>query len=157
MAWESIAVEWRERVSKEAIAEAVRLPSQAFQDHAGQYVAAEYAAAPASVIVLDENIVDGQRLLLESWNIAARQVGLDVGCEGVKDEEIVGVVTPLPSTHVLHARPGVLHPGASTLALREHRGRFGQYELAAFVRRILHHPEFATHVFCADFNQSEPS
>jgi hypothetical protein len=31
------------------------------------------------VIVLDENIVDGQRLLLESWNIAARQVGLDVG------------------------------------------------------------------------------
>lgn len=28
----------RERVSKEAIAESVRLASQAFQDHAGQYV-----------------------------------------------------------------------------------------------------------------------
>jgi uncharacterized protein (DUF433 family) len=41
MAWESISVEWRERVSKEAIAEAVRLASQAFQDHAGQYLAAE--------------------------------------------------------------------------------------------------------------------
>jgi uncharacterized protein (DUF433 family) len=46
MAWESIVVEWRERVSKEAIAEAVRLASQAFQDHAGQYVAAEYALQP---------------------------------------------------------------------------------------------------------------
>ena len=46
MAWESIALEWRERVSKEAIAEAVRLASQAFQDHAGQYVAPEYALQP---------------------------------------------------------------------------------------------------------------
>jgi uncharacterized protein (DUF433 family) len=42
MAWESIALEWRGRVSKEAIAEAVRLASKAFQDHAGQYVAKEY-------------------------------------------------------------------------------------------------------------------
>jgi uncharacterized protein (DUF433 family) len=46
MAWESIVVEWRERVSKEAIAEAVRLASQAFQDHASQYVAPEYALQP---------------------------------------------------------------------------------------------------------------
>jgi uncharacterized protein (DUF433 family) len=31
MAWESIALEWRERMSKEAIAQAVRLASQAFR------------------------------------------------------------------------------------------------------------------------------
>ena len=41
------------------------------------------------MIVLDENIIDGQRLLLEGWNVAARQVGLDVGRKGLKDEEIV--------------------------------------------------------------------
>jgi uncharacterized protein (DUF433 family) len=46
MAWESIALEWRERISKEAIAEAVRLASLAFQDHAGQYVAPEYGLQP---------------------------------------------------------------------------------------------------------------
>jgi uncharacterized protein (DUF433 family) len=46
LAWESIALEWSERVSKEAIAEAVRLASQAFQDHAGQYVAPEYGLQP---------------------------------------------------------------------------------------------------------------
>jgi uncharacterized protein (DUF433 family) len=46
MAWESIASEWREQVSKEAIAEAVRLASQAFHDHAGQYVATEYVLQP---------------------------------------------------------------------------------------------------------------
>jgi uncharacterized protein (DUF433 family) len=46
MAWESIALEWREQISKEAIAEAVRLASQAFQDNADQYVAAEYELQP---------------------------------------------------------------------------------------------------------------
>ena len=45
MAWESIALEWREQISKEAIAEAVRLASQAFQDHSG-HVAAEYVLQP---------------------------------------------------------------------------------------------------------------
>jgi hypothetical protein len=30
MAWESIIAEWRDSISKEAIAEAVRLASQAF-------------------------------------------------------------------------------------------------------------------------------
>ena len=36
------------------------------------------------MIVLDENIVDGQRLLLEGWNVTARQVGLDVGRKGLQ-------------------------------------------------------------------------
>jgi uncharacterized protein (DUF433 family) len=47
IAWESIVEEWRQRVSKEAIAEAVRLANQAFHNHAGQYVAPEYVLAPA--------------------------------------------------------------------------------------------------------------
>jgi uncharacterized protein (DUF433 family) len=46
MAWESIVIEWHERVSKDAIAEAVRLASQAFHDHANQYVVADYALHP---------------------------------------------------------------------------------------------------------------
>jgi uncharacterized protein (DUF433 family) len=46
IAWESIVKEWRQRVPKEAIAEAVRLANQAFHDHAGQYVAAEYVLVP---------------------------------------------------------------------------------------------------------------
>lgn len=38
MAWESISEEWGGKVTKEAIAEAVRLASQAFIDHAEEYV-----------------------------------------------------------------------------------------------------------------------
>ena len=38
--------EWRGDVSREAIAEAVRLASQAFLDHSGQYMAREYVLEP---------------------------------------------------------------------------------------------------------------
>jgi len=97
------------------------------------------------VIVLDENIVNGQRLLLESWNIAARQVGLDVGRKGVKDEEIVVLLRRLRQPTFFTRDLGFYDP-----ALRHQHytivvAAVGQYELAAFVRRFLHHSEFATH------------
>jgi uncharacterized protein (DUF433 family) len=38
MAWETIAEEWRGKVPKEAIAEAVLLAMQAFVEHAEEYV-----------------------------------------------------------------------------------------------------------------------
>ena len=41
------------------------------------------------MIILDENILDGQRLLLRAWRLAAKQIGLDFGQKGLKDEEIV--------------------------------------------------------------------
>jgi len=44
IAWETIAGEWRGDVPKEAIAEAVRLASQAFAEHAQEYTV-ELAAA----------------------------------------------------------------------------------------------------------------
>lgn len=37
MAWEAILEEWRGSITMEAIAEAVRLASQAFAEHADQY------------------------------------------------------------------------------------------------------------------------
>jgi uncharacterized protein (DUF433 family) len=38
MAWETSVEEWRGSVSKEAIAEAVRLAMRAFMEHADEYV-----------------------------------------------------------------------------------------------------------------------
>ncbi len=38
MAWESISERWEGKVTKDAIAEAVRLSSQAFLEHAGEYL-----------------------------------------------------------------------------------------------------------------------
>jgi uncharacterized protein (DUF433 family) len=44
LAWESIIEEWRGSISTDAIAEAVRLSSQAFLEHSGQYLPTEAAA-----------------------------------------------------------------------------------------------------------------
>ncbi|MBI4877142.1 MAG: hypothetical protein HY822_21115 [Acidobacteria bacterium] len=40
------------------------------------------------MIVLDENILDGQRVLLEAWGIAVRQIGADLAGKGIPDEKI---------------------------------------------------------------------
>jgi uncharacterized protein (DUF433 family) len=49
VAWETIIEEWRGNVSSAAISEAVGLASEAFRDHAAQYIAPEYVLerAPA--------------------------------------------------------------------------------------------------------------
>lgn len=39
--------------------------------------------------ILDENIVDDQRQLWRSWRISIRQIGVDIGRAGMKDEEII--------------------------------------------------------------------
>lgn len=44
MAWETIEEEWHGKVTKDAIAEAVRLASQAFIEHADQY---SFSLSPA--------------------------------------------------------------------------------------------------------------
>ncbi len=41
------------------------------------------------MILLDENILDGQRLLLGGWRISACQIGFDTSRKGIKDQEIV--------------------------------------------------------------------
>lgn len=49
MAWEAIIQEWRGSITREAIAEAVRLAGQAFLEHAEEYTAPEYVLEPVTV------------------------------------------------------------------------------------------------------------
>jgi hypothetical protein len=97
------------------------------------------------VIVLDENIVDGQRILQEGWNVAVRQVGLDVGRKGLKDEEIVVLLRRLRQPTFFTRDLGFYIPELRHQRYAIFVAAVGQYELAAFVRRFLHHPECATH------------
>jgi len=41
------------------------------------------------LIVLDENILEDQRQLLEAWRFPARQIGFDILVKGLKDEQIL--------------------------------------------------------------------
>jgi hypothetical protein len=82
------------------------------------------------VIILDENIVEGQRLLLEAWKIAVRQVGLDIGTKGLKDEQIVVLLRRVRQPTFFTRDLGFYLP-----ALR-HQG---------YARQFLRHALFDTH------------
>jgi hypothetical protein len=96
--------------------------------------------------ILDENIPDSQRQLLRSWRIRVRQIGHEVGRQGMKDEEIIPVLHRLgPVTfftrdlgfyyrHLCHTKYCLV-----CLAVN-------QYEVASFIRRFLRHPAFNTQV-----------
>ena len=96
------------------------------------------------MIVLDENILDGQRLLLQAWRLAAKQIGLDFGRKGLKDEEIV-VLLRRQRNSTLFTRdagfyqPTLRHPSYCIVV-----ASVGQNEVAAFIRRFLRHTNFDT-------------
>ena len=96
------------------------------------------------MIILDENIPRTQRELLEQWRIRVRQIGVDVGRRGVKDEGII----PLLLRHrrsTFFTRdedfydPRICHRQYCVVYLA-----VDKYEAAIFVRRVLRHPQFDT-------------
>lgn len=96
------------------------------------------------MIILDENILDGQRLLLQAWRLAAKQIGLDLGRKGLKDEEIV-VLLRRQRNAAFFTRdgdffvPSLRHAGYCVVV-----AAVGQNEVAVFIRRFLRHPDFNT-------------
>lgn len=42
--------------------------------------------------ILDENIRADQRSLLHFWRIPTRQIGVDIGRKGMKDDEIISLL-----------------------------------------------------------------
>lgn len=96
------------------------------------------------MILLDENILEGQRLVLEARGMRPRQIGLDLGRKGMKDEEIIPLLRSLRNPIFFTRDFGFYAP-----ELR-HRGycivvaHLGQGEVAAFARRFLRHSSFNT-------------
>ena len=96
------------------------------------------------MIILDENILYGQRLLLEAWRLAARQVGVNLGRKGLKDEEIIVLLRQQRNPTFFTRDAGFYQRDL------RHRGyclvvtSVGQNEVATFIRRFLRHPDFDT-------------
>lgn len=96
------------------------------------------------MILLDENILEGQRLQLGAWGVAARQIGVDVGRKGLQDEEIVVLLRWLRQTTFFTRDLGfyahdLRHEKYMIVVLA-----VSQYEVAAFARRLMRHPRFNT-------------
>jgi hypothetical protein len=95
--------------------------------------------------ILDENIPESQRQLLRSWRIRVKQIGQDIGRQGMKDREhVVPLLQSIPRSvlftrdlgfydrELCHRRYGIV-----CLAV-------GLNEVADFIRRFLRHSAFNT-------------
>ena len=96
------------------------------------------------MIILDENIPNSQRQLLQSWHIHIRQIGNEVGYKGIKDEEIILLLHKLHNVTFFTRdfdfyNQNLCHHNYCLVCLA-----IGQYEAASFVRRFLHYPKFNT-------------
>ena len=95
--------------------------------------------------VLDENILEGQRRLLQKWGIPFRQIGVEIGRKGIDDREIIRLLRSLryPTLFAVDYhfyKRGLCHARYSLVQLD-----VAQPEAAHFIRRVLRHPDFNTH------------
>jgi hypothetical protein len=96
------------------------------------------------VNILDENILASQRQILRSQRVRIHQIGHDVGRRGMKDDEIIPLLCSLRRPTFFTRDLGfyerdLCHAQYCLVCIA-----VGQYEAAAFVRRLLRHPEFDT-------------
>ena len=96
------------------------------------------------MLVLDENLPAGQRLLLRKWRIRFRVVGVDVGVWGTDDRNLLPVLHRLPQPTFFSLdqdfwRADWAHASycLAWLDMADDRA-------AEFIRRFLRHPAFAT-------------
>jgi hypothetical protein len=96
------------------------------------------------VNILDENVLASQRHLLRGWRIPFRQIGHEVGRQGMDDTEIIPLLHGLRQPTFLTLdddfyERSFCHARYCLVYLNIRRS-----EAAIFVRRLLRHPEFDT-------------
>lgn len=94
--------------------------------------------------ILDENIPKSQRLLMDSWGIRARQIGVDIGTKGMQDEEIIPLLHQMRHPTFLTRdddfyEKRLAHAGYCLVFLAVEK-----YEAAFYARRVLRHRAFKT-------------
>ncbi len=94
--------------------------------------------------ILDENIPEHQRQILQLWRVKVQQIGYDISRKGIKDDEIITFLMrkrqptffsrddDFYQRHLCHARYCLVYLSVS------------RYEAAVFIRRLLCQPEFNT-------------
>jgi len=98
------------------------------------------------VIVLDENIIASQCEKLRARHVPFRQIGHDLGHQGMDDkEEIVPLLHRLPLPSFFTRDPdfyyrALCHDRYCLVVLTVHKD-----EAADYIRRYLRHPKFDTH------------
>lgn len=92
--------------------------------------------------VLDENIISSQCQLLKSQRIRFRQIGVDIGRSGLKDQEIITLLHDINkptffTRDVDFYDPDLCHSGYCLVYLDVRKDK-----VASFVKRFLRHKAF---------------
>jgi hypothetical protein len=93
------------------------------------------------VNVLDENILDSQRLMLRSWRIRTRQIGIEIGRKGLTDNEVISVLLAAKRPTFFTRDDDfddsdLCHKDYSLIVLKVR-----PYDAAHFIRLTLRHPQ----------------
>jgi hypothetical protein len=96
------------------------------------------------MIILDENFPESQRQLLRGWSVPIRQIGYEVGRKGMQDDEIIPFLLRRRRSTFFTLDIGfyqrrLCHDRYSLVCMD-----VGQYEAAAFVRRVPRYKPFNT-------------
>ena len=94
--------------------------------------------------ILDENIPRTQAVLLESWRIHFKQIGVDIDRSGMTDEDVIPLLLQKNLPTFFTRDKGfydnrLCHAAYCLVVLA-----VGKNESASFVRRFLRHAEFNT-------------
>jgi hypothetical protein len=97
------------------------------------------------LIILDENIVAGQRAQLRKWRIRFSQIGTEIGRQGMKDlADVIPLLHQLRRatffTHDLGFFDSSLCHNGYSLVCLDVRAK----ETAFYLHRLLRHPRFRT-------------
>lgn len=92
--------------------------------------------------ILDENIVESQRLLLRNWRLHFRQIGHEVGTGGMADDRIPALLLRLGHPTFFTRDLGFYDPSLCHAAYCIVCLDVAPSEAASFIRRLLRHPAF---------------
>jgi len=96
------------------------------------------------LIILDENILDGQRVLLEAWRLARGRSESTSVTKGLRDEELVVLLRQQRNPTFFTRDAGFYHRNLRHRNYCLVVAKVGQNEVAAFIRRFLRHLDFDT-------------
>lgn len=97
------------------------------------------------MIILDENIIESQRQLLKKWRIRVRQIGQDLGKQGLKDlNDVIPLLQSLRKPVLFTSdlrlfKKQLCHPRYGLVCLNVPDG-----ETATYIWKFLRHAEFNT-------------